>query len=67
MLNLEAIAWPPLFPLNEECICKIAAQVGISKSHLSISAHVMSREREERTRLHVSTSLKEPGPLFLKP
>lgn len=74
MLNLEAIPCPPLFPLNEEClsscftisICKITAQVGISRSHLIISSHVMGREREARTRLHVSTSLKEPGPLFLK-
>ena len=56
MLNLEAIPWPPLSPLNEEClsscftiiICKIPAQVGISKSQLVTSPHVMGQEKEER-------------------
>ena len=74
MLNLEAVPWPPLFPLNEEClsscftisICKIPAQVGISKSQLVTSPHVRGREREEREQLDVSTNLKEPGPLFLR-
>lgn len=72
MLNLEAIPWPLWFPLNEEClsscftisICKIAAQVGISKSHLIIFPHVMGQERGEDTIAYIRQSQRARTLIF---